>query len=285
VFSQVLNVLFLVLVEVPHMRKLYEKKVRDESPVPRAIIKALPAQVKQQRSKMEKTVQQSAKKIKQKALKELYDLYKKGEVQINNIRQKMKADKAAKNAAAGNPDNGTSGSNDKEQPEATITIHTERIFIGDPLEVTYETQDNHSETDWLGVYPADPDRIDEHKKKISEHVFETIPGQSDGKWVYVPAGARGIVRIPPSLLPNTEGVYEVRYHADGLYKVLDQSVFRIESPYVSYLLLLFLSYPLLDWLIIRFHLCYNSDDKERKSSDEDASLAAPARKAATTSSH
>src|SRR4051812_42674017 len=72
----------------------------------------------------------------------------------------------------------------------------ERIFIGDTLDVEFETNSDHKDTDWIGVYDMD---------SIS------APGRSGGKWSYVPLGATGVVQFPSSKLPAKPGVYELRY--------------------------------------------------------------------------
>jgi hypothetical protein len=149
------------------MRKLYEKKVRDESPVPRAIKKALPEmpdKLKAQQKKVETTLKAEAKKVRVRAMREVYNIYK----QLQAAKQK--------NKPAESP---------SSSEQTAVVRVADRIIVGDPLEVEFETSVDHSDTDWIGVYPVDT---------------PSVPGVSDGKWVYVPAGGNGIVRIPSSVI-------------------------------------------------------------------------------------
>ena len=76
--------------------------------------------------------------------------------------------------------------------------------VGQPITVRYTTEPLHSETDWIGIYPIRT---------------PSAPGQSDGRWQYVPTGSSGTLTFPPALCPKTDGVYEVRYHTNNRYHV------------------------------------------------------------------
>lgn len=89
--SHVLNVLFLNLVEIPHMNKLYTKKeLRADAPFPKALSRLqksveksagvslkLPPTLKEAQSKLEKNFAGEVRKIKGKALEEVFEMYKK----------------------------------------------------------------------------------------------------------------------------------------------------------------------------------------------------------------
>jgi len=165
IIAQGLNFAFLYLVEQPHMNKLYNQELRETGPIAKKLSTSLEILDKKLRSMLRKRVSKS--------LKESYKMYKtmrktgdaSSDVQLNAPR---------------------------------------RLYIGDPLTVTYRTKANHSKVDWIGIYPA--------------HT-QTKPGKSNGRWIYVPAGAEGSVLFSPAMLPTEVGLFEIRYHYKNGYEV------------------------------------------------------------------
>ena len=76
--------------------------------------------------------------------------------------------------------------------------------VGVPLRIGFTTAADHADTDWIGIYPPG---------------VPSVPGLSEGKWIYVPPGARGEVVMQPYQLPRAEGIYELRYHTRNTYDV------------------------------------------------------------------
>jgi len=288
--SQLLNVLFLNLVEIPHMQRLYSRKERrDDSPFPRALRRIkkqvlgtedlaaalprlpLPKPLRQAQQELEKNLKQEVRKIRERALEEVWQVYKTLAEARKNARIKA-ASPASTEAASpdaspsprpspssssspsltpspsssssSRPMRASSGSSSSGSGDVTLMTPS-RIQLGESLTVRYTAQPlktNKTETekkvepkkgggkssstapspsstvagassitsrssyDWIGIYPVD---------------VASAPAASDGNWQYVEpcTDPPGSVTFPPTLLPNVEGVYEVRYHRCNGYEV------------------------------------------------------------------
>mmetsp|Transcript_22942 Transcript_22942/g.25464 ORF Transcript_22942/g.25464 Transcript_22942/m.25464 type:complete len:734 (+) Transcript_22942:27-2228(+) len=196
--SQLANIVFLHVVEAPHMKRLYEKKeIRGNPPIARklkgisreaqgALRDVLPVDnAEQERTLSELKLQ--AKKIQRKAVQEVFDIY-----------QRLKRERRMSTS---------------QEPETTLSA-PDSLMIGEELVVQFKTAPDHSDTDWIGVYHSS---------------VESRPGNSDGKWMFVPPGCEGTVRFPASMLPHSPGVYEIRYHRDGMYQVLNSTPLLLEE--------------------------------------------------------
>lgn len=191
--SQFLNIIFLNLVEIPHMKKLYsaEGELRGEGPFVHRIGKLvdpvttkgsalLPRPVK---TKIARVYNVGVDKSKSKAINGMYDLYRK----VKPMRQFP---------------GGVLG----DLMNNTYLEVVEEHNLDEPLEVSWKTVVPHSESDWIGIY-----RID----------VESKPGHSKGRWMFVEEeGHSGSVTFPSALLPTEPGSYEVRYHIDNQYTVV-----------------------------------------------------------------
>jgi len=178
VMSHLMNVLFLNLVEIPHMNTLYQSRIRKESPLPRVIKEKVPDKLKQ---RLEDRFRQEAKNLRRvqvAAIKQVFEFYKKIEDAVQH-------------------------ENEHVQQPVKLRV-PEKATLGEPLIVEFETTKDHADTDWVGIYAVD--------------ISRSMPGLSDGKWMYVPPGASGKLVFPPALLPQYEGVFHVRYHLNNTYE-------------------------------------------------------------------
>lgn len=196
--SQMMNMLFVNLVEIPHMKKLYDRKtMRDEGPLRRRVKtligNALPDMPDGVRERNEKLLGEM-RKVRAKALLEVYQLYKK----FGRDKETKKKQQLALNGES-------SSSTSSAGAVKTHVSAARTATLGQTLQVWFRTSETHADTDWIGIYPAD---------------MPSAPGLSDGRWVYVPPGATGIVDMPAHRLPRREGVYEVRYHPANSYEAV-----------------------------------------------------------------
>jgi phosphatidylethanolamine N-methyltransferase len=187
--SQLANLAFVQLVEMPHMKKIYESHdVRNEGPLPRKIKSLIkdtipvPAPVRSEKDR----IVGEMRAVRTRALVEVYSIYRR----VASLRRKESEAAAAKKGVAA--------------ASATSLTVPSVIPLGAPLEVRFATAGDHADTDWIGVYAVDT---------------PSAPGLSDGMWLYVPLGAQGSVTFKPAMLPRADGVYEVRYHKQGHYDV------------------------------------------------------------------
>lgn len=196
VFSHVLNIIFLNLVEIPHMNKLYSKKeIRTQAPFPKVLKKVgdavLPEKVKEKQNTLEQNVRKELRQIRMKTLSEVYGIYKK------------LADKKAASAST--------SSSDSYNVKLNVPAKT---TIGESLEITYEATAAPHESDWVGIYPVG---------------VNSVPSASEGRWLYVPTALKGKIEFPAALLPHEEGVYEIRWHMRNQYVVKAKQPIIIES--------------------------------------------------------
>lgn len=246
---------FLQLVEIPHMNRIYNNSLRSSTPAIGALAKLKnhvtervvtespgAAKLVNEINAAEDVIKQEIRKVRLKASKEVLTLYQ-------NIAKRRKmlermTDKHGEHADS----NGTIRTSDdmhdsdyvideeKRAPameeymeggsiirRRTSTSATppptlaapDHLAIGDSLTVGYTTNANHSDTDWIGVYQIDT---------------ESLPSASEGRWLYVPAGAAGTVTFPSSMLPQQEGLYEIRYHRNNKYSVVTSRSIVLHLP-------------------------------------------------------
>jgi phosphatidylethanolamine N-methyltransferase len=213
--SQIMNAMFLQIVEVPHMQKLYSEMVRKRGPIERVASEQLFKVVnKDELEKMAKSFRREVREVRQRASAEILTLYK-------NFREKKEQEKIPKSPTKTSriptiPKSPKSPQTPRKRFNQEVELKApEKLTLGQPLKVQWKTHQNHSTTDWIGIYDAST---------------PSLPGMSKGKWKYVSAGESGDVTFPPSALPDSDGVYEIRYHPNNQYKVLKRIPLVIESP-------------------------------------------------------
>lgn len=111
--AQLMNILFVRFVEVPHMNALYQQNLRRHEPLEVAIKDKLPSALREE-----------VKKIREKAVLEISDLYSKFS---------------------------TAGS-DQGNFQVQIEEVPSKHLIGEPLTIRFSTLANHSPMDWIGLF-------------------------------------------------------------------------------------------------------------------------------------
>lgn len=89
--------------------------------------------------------------------------------------------------------------------------HDEHYFtsIGNPIEIEFESPDNHSPKDWIGLYKIIQTSYSRYKTLILSH----------GRWDWIGEENEGVKVFAGNKLFWEEGVYEFRYHLDGKHDV------------------------------------------------------------------
>jgi phosphatidylethanolamine N-methyltransferase len=108
-------------------------------------------------------------------------------------------------------------------------MHTNRFHLGSPIKISWKAPENHSPSDWIGVY-----RLGANQSKLVTRV------SSQGKWWGVcwdewegdkfverdvskeppPPKTQGVITYSDKKLPWTTGTFEFRYHHDGKHNVM-----------------------------------------------------------------
>jgi phosphatidylethanolamine N-methyltransferase len=115
------------------------------------------------------------------------------------------------------------GLNLPDSPRSTL-----RFYLGSPIMITWEAPENHSPSDWIGIY-----RQGANQSKLVTRVA------SQGKWWGVcrdewdgdkfveregskehTLATHGTITFSDKKLPWTTGTYEFRYHHDGKHNVM-----------------------------------------------------------------
>eukprot|EP00455_Lapot_gusevi_P050407 TRINITY_DN72_c0_g1_i1.p1 TRINITY_DN72_c0_g1~~TRINITY_DN72_c0_g1_i1.p1 ORF type:complete len:721 (+),score=200.99 TRINITY_DN72_c0_g1_i1:67-2229(+) len=161
---QLMNLAFLNLVEIPYMKQLYSD-VRAHSPLV---------------MKMSSKLKEQAKKVRGKALKEMYDIYKK----LADIET----------------------ANHPHMAQKVVLRAPEQIEACHPLEVEFETVAHHAPDDWIGIYDIQTPSMPGMSKGRWVHV----PAGASGRVVFPPE------KLPHR---KTGGVCEIRYHLKGKYSI------------------------------------------------------------------
>ena len=129
-FSHICHIIFLNLVEIPHMHKLYsETELRGEGPLPRALAKVtrrvsktiVPSPVRLAQKRMEAELRKDLRKIRVDALQKMFELYQ----TMDGIRGKREAegvemkDELQELKEEGEEEDMDDGSSDGEEDEAS----------------------------------------------------------------------------------------------------------------------------------------------------------------------
>lgn len=198
--SHACQLIFLYLVEIPHMNRLYSstEQIRSTTPAVSALNKLRnhvtthllndsesARQLMHEFDTAEDKLKQEIRKIRLTASSELLSIYKR----LAETRQRNSSD-----------------IHNNDSDDHTIQLNAvEQISVGDSLYVDFTTDSQHSDTDWIGVYSCDT---------------PSVPSSSDGRWLYVPIGSSGTIYFPSTMLPQHEGIYEIRYHKNNQYDIV-----------------------------------------------------------------
>jgi phosphatidylethanolamine N-methyltransferase len=242
-FSHVCALLFLNLVESPHMQKLYGSQIRREAGVAKTIRKAIPPPVADQ----VKLFQGSVDKIVSEAAEFVEELLEKSRPRIPQGIIGVVKDTQARFAPTrlaiellsdrdGVNSSGDTGNYSLKVVNAARCGNTGtslNIPYGEPIRVAWTAPVNHSNMDWIGLYKVG----DNSSRKVSRIA-------SMGRWVAVckdqydtKVADQGIISSEEKDSNNPEiahgeaefrgvknfwknGVFEFRYHHDGKHSVM-----------------------------------------------------------------
>ena len=247
--SHVLNILFLNLVEIPHMNKLYSKKeMRTEAPFPKALKRiqdsVIPPALQKAQGKIERNIKTEVQRIRTKAMEEVWQVYKK----LSDARRaSQQADSS--NTVPASPSAPQRLSSPRASASGVTVLTPERVTLGESMTVQYSSRPEvggaavasavpapkkgtqvgasssssssaqstagKSSYDWIGVYPVE---------------VSSAPGASEGLWMYVEPAEDGAAVFPATLLPSVEGVYEARYFRRNGYEVAASHPFMLVQP-------------------------------------------------------
>ncbi|KAI5812911.1 phospholipid methyltransferase-domain-containing protein [Pyronema omphalodes] len=243
-FSHVSALLFLNLVESPHMQKLYGSQVRREAGVAKTIRKAIPPPVADQ----VRMFQGSVDKIVHEATEFIEELLERSKPRLPKVVLGLVKDTQARFAPARLAIQLLNDIEDEKpatQHDATKyslnIINAQRrgssdtltVPYGEPITVAWTAPKDHSKLDWIGLY------------KISDNGSREVTSiASMGRWVAVTKDAydtkvadHGIISYDvtsesdPSMVTGEvcfageksiwqNGIYEFRYHQNGKHHVL-----------------------------------------------------------------
>lgn len=190
VMSHCMNLVFVVAVEMPHMRRLYgEREIRADAPMVGAVKSSAQKFLGTPPPKSSSSsfppqfagLKKDAQRIRDKAFSEIFNLYS------EKKREAFTSDKVA---------------GAKKSTELTAV---DKHSLGKPLTVTFKTAANHSLFDWVGIYSIDT---------------PSAPSKSKGRWLYVTEGPEKTITFPVSIQPEEQGVYELRYHLQNTYEII-----------------------------------------------------------------
>lgn len=256
--SHILNILFLNLVEIPHMEKLYsEREMRQEAPFPKALKRMqetvetalpkglLPQPIRAAQTQLERDFKVKAREVRAAAMEQMFKLVKK----YKDVRVSRKK-KKAENAAASNnmtvpasplsprsarnvSGSATVGAVTSSSSNGVKLSSPAVVTLGDSLVLQYSApvvprpnQSNKTSKsgEHAGKQPVSYDWIGVYPVSVP-----SAEGASEGCYQYVEPCSIGEAVFPPLLLPAYPGEYEARYHRNNSYTVEVAHRFTIEA--------------------------------------------------------
>ncbi|KAI5785603.1 phospholipid methyltransferase-domain-containing protein [Peziza echinospora] len=266
-FSHVCILLFIQLVERPHMEKLYGKQIRREAGLVRTIKRAMPPPVVQHVGRLEKRVDRvlaDTQDLIEDFLIQVGPRFENGVAGFVKDTRFMFSQYPARLSITKLADdlkdydmsqykleilNAKSKTPESTPVDTTGNAETFVIGYGEPIRVKWTAAKNHSKKDWVGLYRvADnhsrtftrvasmgrwvgvcKDQHDSEQAQIGLVTSDVITRNEDGEEV-----ATGEVVFEADKTFWVEGSYEFRYHHDGKHSVMAISApFEIVVPKVS----------------------------------------------------
>jgi phosphatidylethanolamine N-methyltransferase len=245
-FSHVCALLFLNLVESPHMRKLYGGQIRREAGVAKTIRKAIPPPVADQ----VRLFQGSVDKIVTEAAEFVEELLERSRSRLPETVMAVMKDTQARLDPARlaiqllSDKEHLRGTHDTGKYTLKITNTSQHkgtrgssliVPYGEPVGVVWTAPVDHSKTDWIGLYriadngSREITRVasmgrwvavcrDQFDAKVADHgsISSDIPAMDDNGEDIV----RGEVLFSKEKHFWKNGVYEFRYHHDGKHTTM-----------------------------------------------------------------
>jgi phosphatidylethanolamine N-methyltransferase len=241
-FSHVCALLFLNLVESPHMQKLYGGQIRREAGVAKTIRKAIPPpvadQVKLFQGSVDKIVSEAAEFVEELLEKSRPRLPKAIIGVVKNTQARFAPARLAIELLSDRDSinsNGDTGKYSLKVVNASRRGNTETLTIpyGESIRVAWTAPVGHSSKDWIGLYKVggnssrEVSRIasmgrwvavckDQYDTKLADQgiISSDEKNPSNPDVVYGEAEFRGDKNVWKN------GVFEFRYHHDGKHSVM-----------------------------------------------------------------
>lgn len=243
IVSHVSVLLFLHLVEKPHMEKLYGDQVRQEAGIVKNIKRVVPPQVRQFQGSIDKILSETTDFVEEFVEQALprFSAGVRGVIQdtrflISQYPAKLTITQLADDLADYDQkmyslkivNASQKVTDDKESDSRYLSVN-----FGEPITIQWTAPANHSKKDWIGLY-----RVADNRSREVSHVA------SLGRWCGVSRGfyeeefesgivssdvsfstengpaAKGEIVFSADKLFWKAGVYEFRYHHDGKHNVM-----------------------------------------------------------------
>lgn len=241
-FSHVCALLFLNLVESPHMQKLYGNQIRREAGVAKTIRKAIPPpvadQVRMFQGSVDKIVSEAAEFVEELLEKSKPRIPKAIVGVVKNTQARFAPARLAIELLSERESVNSNGNTDKYSLKLVNAAHkgsTETLTIpyGQAIRVAWTAPAGHSRKDWIGLY-----KVGDNSSREVSHIA------SMGRWVAIckdqydtKVADQGILTSDEKDPSNLEiargeiefrgdknfwknGVFEFRYHHDGKHAVM-----------------------------------------------------------------
>ncbi|EJT97171.1 hypothetical protein DACRYDRAFT_85177 [Dacryopinax primogenitus] len=232
---------FLSAVETPHMRKLYGETIRKEAGFTRTIRKVATknARILENRLARQapeiKKVAEEVRETLERAFEDTADAFEdflaKSQPRLVEVMQETRSlIELSKNRLIIPRVATNLASYDLSQYSLILPTDTKRFHIGEPIVLRWRAPENHSRRDWVGLYPVGANRGREVTEVNSQGFWKPIVDEEwDGDMALhnglpgATLATDGEVAFGGRALPWKTGMWEARYHHDGMHNVMCSS--------------------------------------------------------------
>ncbi|KAF8252125.1 phosphatidylethanolamine N-methyltransferase [Wilcoxina mikolae CBS 423.85] len=241
-FSHVCALLFLNVVESPHMQKLYGSQIRREAGVAKTIRNAIPPpvadQVRMFQGSVDKIVHETTEFIEELLERSRPRLPKAVIGVVKNTQARFAPARLAIQLLSDNDSVTTKHEAEKYSLDIITAVRrgdseTLTVPYGEPIHVSWKAPLDHSNKDWIGLYKIADNSSrevtsvtsvgrwiavckDQYDAKVADHgiIYSNQPDENE------PDRVRGEVVFQKEKLFWKNGVYEFRYHHDRKHSIL-----------------------------------------------------------------
>lgn len=222
--AQILNLLFIHLIEKPHMDKLYGEQVRKEAGFTRSL-KSMPVvdhpQIRKKVEEIEGTFDRvfdmtinSVQDFLQQARPHFYKAVENSKIIVSRYQSSVTITRVA----------GDLSDFDLNEYALDMEKSSSNIYsLGEPIRVRWRAPVSHGKRDWIGIYritdnlSKDITRVSSKSRWSAIHADGFADHNSD---IVLEEKTTGTVELRGDTLPWTTGSYELRYHHDGKHNVM-----------------------------------------------------------------
>lgn len=222
--AQILNLVFVTLIEKPHMYKLYGSQVRKEAGFTRSL-KSMPVvdhpQVKRKVEKIEESLDRaleltikSFQDCLEQAKPHLSKAFEESKTRLNRYQNSIMIARISENLE----------SHDLSQYSLSLVKRASNIYdLGEPIRVSWKAPENHSRKDWIGIYRV-TDNLSKQVTKVSSQsrwsaIHATGFDDHTGS-ILLENKNDGTIELRGDTVPWQVGTYELRYHHEGKHNVM-----------------------------------------------------------------